>query len=386
MITGFETWSSPTKFNANNILDMFSQRVPLLGYVDQYCLENEVFQSCFSSRAPIYLLAVGLMYGKHGYHLESMLNEIWNENMNINVPSFVSDLSNYAPIIHCKEFGRIILNCIQENYDSSNPCKFIPCMNVKELPIKDLFVSLFQRANGTSCTLSETSLSNLIAQSSEPEWVWNVNIELLEQISYCPSSTVNSSWDEDWKDFLVSHDLFPCQILISGCPQSGKSSLAEYLSMRLELQKLDLQTALKFVLFLVPFSEMSDFQKSLLSTTSLSTDEVKKELMESIEQKLNESKKGKKGEEVKLGSMDLSALDLSTAFTGDFSPSLLRKCLVVYMLMDGIYRRKGAIFDFWGSKIMTQSTDVSELLLDRSIDLWINIDVSSFLFSFHVND
>jgi hypothetical protein len=152
--------------------------------------------------------------------------------------------------------------------------------------------------------------------------------------------------------------MLPCSVFIAGGPRNGKTEVAKSLAAKLELEYVDVQGCIQFILNLELPAVPEDGSEAPPPTPEIA---LRSELIAVLEAKAAEGKKAAKKGEVEVP-FDPLTVELTDALLSAVSVEIIRKSIAIKCRLSKICKQKGFVIDVWQSAVVQNLDDIVELL------------------------
>eukprot|EP01041_Mallomonas_annulata_P000289 gene289-523_t len=229
----------------------FKSRVPAISAVEAYMIENRFYDMVTSTGADACILSMGLLYGGPGFDFEELLRSIWNGNGQTTSSILsTSDGNNVIPMIHNSDLARIIRNIIEWEQCLA---PFIPATDHSVSSMVDIAKTITHVTKGNIVfTTPDEGINMVLAAPDLAFWTCRfpcftdeIFTSLRLEVSF--TSGMAKQFRSVWADFLATHSLQQCSLVIAGPAKTLKTNLAQSISDSLQIQFLDVAGCLKYV-------------------------------------------------------------------------------------------------------------------------------------------
>lgn len=391
LLSSILTWGGVSISNVTDTTKDFSLRKPFSWCFNEYLDENGLWETVKSVGSELFVISSGLVYGNSGYDFDAIFNQIWmsattsDASTEYEIVTSIENGSNSVPMIHFNDYLALLKYLISCSCDNSmSKMKYVLASDGTKVCINDILNHI--KSNGQQFNIKYNYDKEYLIESiikDKRQLLWSSNVISLSVDEQLPGFKLQynqgllKQYDELWSTYLSSHNLSPCSIIITGSPWSGKTCISQLMASTLKLSYVDINIALKYLLFLSSDTYLGMHKEMFES--------VRNEIVNIIEAKVNENKKpGKKGEEVP--PTDLNNIELNDSIISSIDAKLLRQTVAIYLNNYSTCKLKGYILDVWQSGIIDSQESIYELITWNSEQLAGNINSVETIFEINVTD
>lgn len=345
------TWSGKKYAQAiEDYTSEFIKRIPLLDTLDIYATENTAFEfarNCPNCAGKLYILSVGLLYGRTGYDFQDSFRAIFDSGKKL---PMICDKNAKVPMVHIDQLLKVVRDLLV--YTATLDSAVIPVVDNSYDGASANFCGSFgdvmervtKTLNGVSMEIGDDdSVADELAEPDFRANLWNSDVWFGKSPIGLDDTALLAGIEGNWQEYISGNDLDPIKIMMAGTPSSGKTEVAKDLCKRLELQYIDPEVVIKYVFNLTP--------------DSIAAPNISKEALvqwkEQITSALDSKAEAAKAKDKKKADVEEAPVWDDSELTDEFCRSdaipmeLLGGCVMSMVMCHADCRRKGFVIDMW---------------------------------------
>lgn len=383
LLSSLMTWAG--KKQNEGVIDgnftNFNSRVPAVCASDQYLLENKFAHMVSSTKMDGCIVGLGLLYGGEGLDFQDMYMSLWSKTADETTTILsLTDGQSSVPMIHIYDFTKLLSSLIA--FEGRLPTFYVAATDNARMSVSDLCHTIAKVTHRqVNLTSYSEGLQVLMTKPNMQIWCCNIPVfrnhaaifqAAAELFKYADGLCAN--FPKIWKEWLKTHNLSVCSILVTGPPKCMKSDVAKLVAARLQLKYLDVNTCLKFVIEETGRAETAKDRAS--AKTPLDHIHVlRTRLLKALDSQRaatpSSHSKGKgKGDES--GGEKASHSSLTEAACRGVPAQLVRLCIGAVITTDPVCVRHGYVLDVWDWAVQS-ADDLRQVLTHR--DEGNNVDL-----------
>ena len=360
LISTLLTWDgNNSSIDVTDYTNDFLKRVPNASYINEYKAENCLWNMSILSKCEVVIVGTGLIYGGNGFDYGNIMKAVFEDT-----PCSLLSLQtgkNRIPSIHYNDFSSLIINLIKVPIASESIIypTYIAATDSNKQSLSSIINTM------SSQPINEVNESEIIDAFIEDKknMIWSIDLagpdipaELTVGFNYIDG--LNTKFQDIWTEYLSAKKMLPCSIFIAGGPRNGKTEVAKSLSAKLELEYIDIQTCIQFLLNLEVPAVPDDGSEAPSPTPEIA---LRTELVAVLEAKAAEGKKAAKKGEVEVP-FDPLTVELTDSLLSAISAEIIRKSIAIKCRQSKTCKQKGFVIDVWQSAVVQSLDDIVELL------------------------
>lgn len=304
--------------------------------------------------------------------------------------------NNIVPSIYYEDFVSLMLNILQPNITTNdidnnstwNFPTYIPAVDCSTSSILDTFTSIAGDKSTFSTDINKSKIIDSVMTDPRNQ-LWSLNICFSNNSGGFPSNGIAQKYknglnDESllktlWDNYLSINNLSPVSIMIAGPSSCGKTTISKAIAEKLNLQYIDVPSSLRYLMDtfpppIPPVVEPIVGEIPVISSTKEVPTEsevkpsiyqsLRAELCKSLETKMGEPKKLKKGEEPI--PVDVSTAEFTDALCIQIEPSIIRRSIAAYIKTSKKCNLTGYLIDIWSLGVLTNISDYLETITGKT--------------------
>jgi hypothetical protein len=353
----------------------FCARLPTALAEEAWKVENCIWNISVRTKTEVIIVGLGLLYGLNGFDFGDVFRGVWQQSTgtpdNHRIPSVLGG-RNRVPMIHVDDAVDLVCYSLQFGAVASTPSRldqtktetmlspsvlkleftagpyYIAATDANEKSLIELFPSI------QTCGTNSEMMDLIFGANNEDVYLWNSELCFTQPIygglnlpegiplngNYCRG--IIEQFPKLWKQYLAANALSPVKVIVVGGPKTGKTSVAQEVAKRLNLEYINVVAAVKYIL---------DNEDDLREGCDMSTPvvQLRMELVAALE--AGDPKKGKGAKKDK-GAVDTvrmssSNMELSDTVCAAIPETVVRKCINWKIQESPKCQMSGLLLDAW---------------------------------------